>query len=232
MQTAMKKAARIGRTTMLAIGVGVVLALVLGLATAALAAVPGDPFKLGQVNTINNATTALRGSFQGLPVGTRPVLEVVQGQGSGGPAMRVENAQGGIGREGIRIKVAQGNTPISVNPEAGKANLNVDRLDGKDQQDFLSASRIYEKTALKNGPGDDGAVFFSALDGPEGLACDEGDVAIDASANAVDINDDLNQITRTGRGTYQVEFQDNAPTGSLFRASVVCSDSSQPFRDQ
>src|SRR5918997_6937542 len=111
MQTAMKKAARIGRTTMLAIGVGVVLALVLGLATAALAAVPGDPFKLGQVNTINNATTALRGSFQGLPVGTRPVLEVVQGQGSGGPPMRGEKAPGGIGRGGERNKGAPGNTP-------------------------------------------------------------------------------------------------------------------------
>jgi hypothetical protein len=217
---------------MLAIGIGVSLALVLGAATVALAAVPGDPFKLGKVNTISGATTTLRGSFEGSPFGTRPVLELVQEQGSGGPALRVENASTGIGGQALQLKVQPNRSPISVNADAGKSNLNVDKLDGKTEEDFLSASRIYEKSALKNGPGDNGAVFFSALDGPEGLACDEGDVALDASANAVDINDDLNQITRTGRGTYQIEFQDNAPTGSLFRASVVCSDSSKPFRDQ
>jgi len=57
MQTAVKKAIRVGRATMLAIGVGVSLALVLGAATVALAAVPGDPFKLGQLNVINTTTT-------------------------------------------------------------------------------------------------------------------------------------------------------------------------------
>jgi len=62
MHTAVNKAIRIGRTTMLALGVAVALALVFGFATVALAAVPGDPFKLGKVNVINNATTALQGS--------------------------------------------------------------------------------------------------------------------------------------------------------------------------
>lgn len=227
MQTAVSKAIRVGRATAIALGVGVMLALVLGLATVALAAVPGDPFKLGKVNVISNATTALQGTA---PNGG--ALLSLQRSSGIGPVLKVEATNQGIARRGIDITVPAGQSPVSANNDAGKANLNVNLLDGKDQVDFLSASRIYEKTALKNGPGDNGAVFFSALDGPEGLACDEGDVAIDASANAVDINDDLNQITRTGRGTYQIEFQDNAPTGSLFRASVVCSDSSQPFRDQ
>jgi hypothetical protein len=47
MQTAVNKAIRVGRATMLAIGVGVVLALVLGFATVALAAVPGTPSSWG-----------------------------------------------------------------------------------------------------------------------------------------------------------------------------------------
>ncbi len=232
MQSAIKKTVRLGRATMLAIGVGVSLALVLGLATVALAAVPGDPFKLGKVNVINNATTVLQGSGPS-GNGLGALLEVKK-QGPGfGPALKVENTETGIiGGFGMQIQVDPGKRPIQVNADAGKSNLNVDKLDGMSDEDFLSASRIYEKSALKNGPGDDGSVFFTALDGPEGMACDEGDVALDASANAVDLNDDLNQITRTGRGTYQIEFQDNAPTGSLFRASVVCSDSSRPFRDQ
>jgi hypothetical protein len=54
-------------------------------------------------------------------------------------------------------------------------------------------------------------------------------VAIDASAN--DINDDLNNITRSSLGSYQIEFQDNGSAGGLFRASITCSDSSRPFRE-
>ena len=232
MQTAMKKAVRVGRATLLALGVGVVLALVLGVATVALAAVPGDPFKLGQVNAIRNATTTLRASFQGLPVGTRPVLEVVQEQGSGGPALRVENASSnGIGGQAIQVKVPPNRSPISVNPDAGKSNLNVDKLDGQDDEDFLSASRIYAKTALKTGPSNGKEVFFTALDGPEGLACDDGDVAIEAGATSNDLNDDLVSIMLTSRGSFQIKLQDNGASGGLFRSTTVCSDSSKPFRD-
>lgn len=231
MQNTVNKALKVGRATMLAIGVGVSLALMLGLATVALAAVPGDPFKLGKVNQIKNATTTLRASFEGLPIG-RPVLEVVQDQGSGGAALRVVNAASGIGGQGIRIEVQPNRSPISVNPDAGTASgLSADRLDGKDQEDFLSASRIYGKTALKTNTSGDETVLFTALDGPEGLACDDGDVAIDASANANDINDDINNITRSSVSAYQIEFQDNPPTGSTFRAGIICSDSSKPFRD-
>jgi hypothetical protein len=60
MYTAINKAIRVGRATMLAIGLGVSLAVVLGFATVALAAVPGDPFRLGKINQISNATTTLR----------------------------------------------------------------------------------------------------------------------------------------------------------------------------
>ena len=42
-----------------------ILALALGVATMALAAVPGDPFRLGQVNRINDALTTLIGGRSG-----------------------------------------------------------------------------------------------------------------------------------------------------------------------
>jgi hypothetical protein len=209
---------------MLAIGIGVSVALVLGAATVALAAVPGDPFKLGKVNIISGATTTLRGSFEGIPVGTRPVLEVVQEQGSGGPALRVENASTGLGGQALQLKVQPNRSPISVNADAGKSNLNVDRLDGKTEEDFVSASRIYGVSQLKDNTSGDKIVFFS-------MGCDQGDVAISGGGNAVDDNDAINDLFPSA-GSYQISFQDNEPTGSKFRAIMLCSDSSKPFRDQ
>jgi hypothetical protein len=227
MQTAVHRVLRVGRATMLAIGVGVSLALVLGAATVALAAVPGDPFKLGKVNIIGNATTALQG---GAP-NDGALLHLKRDAGSG-PALKVENQSGGLGgHQGIRIDVPPGHAPIQANFEAGKSALNVTQLDGKDEQDFLSASRLYGKTALKTGPGGGAEVNFRSFDGSEGLSCDDGDVALDASANANDINDDLNDIVRESRGSYFIQFQDNGSAGGLFRASITCSDSSKPFRE-
>ena len=65
LRTAAKKIAWVGRTVSMVFGLALVVALVLGIATMALAAVPGDPFKLGQVNRINNALTTLIGSRSG-----------------------------------------------------------------------------------------------------------------------------------------------------------------------
>ncbi len=50
------KIAWVGRTASMVFGLALVLALILGIATMALAAMPGDPFKLGQVNTIDRAS--------------------------------------------------------------------------------------------------------------------------------------------------------------------------------
>ena len=47
----------IGRATVFMVGLAVTLALLSGIATAALASVPGDPFKLGRTNTINRLST-------------------------------------------------------------------------------------------------------------------------------------------------------------------------------
>jgi hypothetical protein len=230
MHAAANKAVRVGRATALAVGVGVMLALVLGVATVALAAVPGDPFKLGRVNVISNATTALRGSGPSGP-GLAPLLEVKRDGGGSGPALRVENTSTGlIGGDGIEVKVGPGKEPISVNPDAGKANLNVDRLDGKTEEDFLSASRVYSKTALKTGPGGGGAVNFTALDGSQGLACDEGDVALWAGATAGGETDFLQSVIPASSRSFAAIIRDNDEPNN-HRATVVCSDSSKPFRD-
>ena len=225
MQTAVNKVIQVGRATALAIGVGVSCALVLGFATVALAAVPGDPFKLGKVNVISNATTALRGSA---PDGGA-MLQLQRDSGKG-PVLDIKNTNPASNSRGVNIEVAPGQVPITVAPGAGKAsNFNADELDGRDEQDFLSASRVYRVGTPVPVQGQDGngkSVFLTALDG---LACDDGDVAIGGGGNAVDIEDDLNAVVPSSGDAYQIEFQDNG-SPSKFAGFVMCSDSSAPFK--
>lgn len=108
----------VGRATTLCIGLAVILAVVLGVGTMALAAVPGDPFKLGRFNTIDRITT-LTGSED------RSLLKV-DNNGSGAA---------------LALRSEPGNSPLTVNADAGKAiNLDADRIDGKDASEFLATS--------------------------------------------------------------------------------------------
>lgn len=224
MRTAASKAIRVGRATMLAIGVGVSLALVLGAATVALAVVPGDPLKLGQVNIINNATTTLQGSGLNSTLPSS-VLKVKRDGTTGGPAITVDNTSTSGAARGIDINVPAGEMPINANSNAGVADLNVNKLDGQDRTDFLSASRLYSVGQVEpSGPGGGKTVTFL-------LRCDPGDVAIGGGGNANDINDDLNNVTPSF-GSYQIEFQDNGNGGGKFSATIICSDSTNPFRNR
>ncbi len=115
MTTVLRKTFRIARGTALVLGLAVMLALFLGVATTALAAIPGDPFRLGRINSID-AVSHLVGSVTG------PMLRI--DNNGGGPALRLEsNAD---------------RPPMTVNADAGKAlNLNADELDGKDSGEFV-----------------------------------------------------------------------------------------------
>lgn len=102
-------------------GAVVTLALVLGVGTMALAAVPGDPFKLGQYNRVDGLTV-LASTLAG------PVLRV-DNDGSG-PALDLR--VGDPRTDPFKKTVA----PMKVDSPARVDLLNADRLDGK------SASRI------------------------------------------------------------------------------------------
>ena len=112
-----RKVAWIGRAATFCVGLAVVLAVTLGVAATALAAVPGDPFKLGRLNVVDRLTT-LTGSVAG-------------------PMLRVENNGGG---PALALKSGAGGPPLTVGADAGKAtNLDADKLDGKDASAFLPA---------------------------------------------------------------------------------------------
>jgi hypothetical protein len=205
-----------------------VVALALGftavpaVALAATDAVPGDPFKLGQENRIVDATTTLSGVGQN----SSGVLQLRRDTGSGiGAVLKVVNEGPGFARRGIDITVPPGQPPIAISTDAGKAtNLDADKLDGKGKEDFLPSGLYGNGTAgLVQGQGGGKSVLLTALDG---LRCDDGDIALSAGGNAVDVEDDLNGIVPF-RSSYQIEFQDNGAPGK-FSANIICMDLGSP----
>jgi hypothetical protein len=217
----LKHPRRIRTVVALALGFATVPAVALGVTNAAS---PGDPFKLGETNEITNATTIIKGTGQT----SAGVLQVKRASGRGA-ALTVanESAPNGIARTGISIRVPAATAPISVNEDASTAsNLSADKLDGRDQTEFMSASRVYRVgTTPVRGNGNGSLAVVTATDG---LKCDTGDIAIGGGGNAIDADDDLNAVIPFS-GSYQLKFQDNGAPGT-FAGFIVCSDAALPFK--
>jgi hypothetical protein len=112
----------VGRATVFMVGLAVVLALVFGVATAALGA-PVSTFKLGQINT-SKAISTLVGAVSG-------------------SNLKIENTGTGANATALELKVPQGNAPLAVNTDAGKAtNLNADKVDGQEASSFASQAGL------------------------------------------------------------------------------------------
>ncbi len=125
---------RAGRAALLVAALAVALGAALG-ATTALAAVPGDPLRLGQLNTIN-ALTTLAGNRAGA---------LLQIKNDGGPA--------------LNLTVPAGQPPAVISAGAGKVtNLNADTLDGKDAAAFVPT-----KTYFREATGAGKANSFNSL---------------------------------------------------------------------
>ena len=108
------KVAWVGRTASMVFGLALVLALILGVGTMALAAVPGEPFKLGRINTIDEMSTL---------VGSAP-----------GALLKVDNEEGD--GPALNLRVDSGEAPMKVNSTKRVNDLNADRLDGTSADDI------------------------------------------------------------------------------------------------
>lgn len=148
----------IGRATVFMVGLAVTLALISGIATAALAAAPGDPFKLGKTNSINRLSS-LVGRTAGFMLkvdnnGTGPALDLQVGPSTTLPSNKTV-------------------APMKVDSQAQVVNLNSDELDGKDSTDF---ARAYKRTVIVSPvPGDpaaSGTALLSTLSGIAGASQD------------------------------------------------------------
>jgi hypothetical protein len=131
----------LARGTSMGLGLVVMLALVFGVATMALAAAPGDPFKLGKTNTINKITS-LVGSAS-------TALLKVDNNGTG-PA--------------LDLQVEPNTAPMNVDSSTVVDNLNADKLDGLDA-DQVRGARAYARVDVHVGSGNIPAFDISRSSG-------------------------------------------------------------------
>jgi hypothetical protein len=146
-KSALGKVMWLGRTTVFVVGLAVILAMVVGVASAAFGA-NGANFIIG--NGINNTTKN---------IATLTSRLTMNGTASA-PGLQVTQQSTGTGASGVGITVPTGKAPIKVNSAAGKAtNLNADKLDGKSDNDL---SRVGEMTtgASATIPADGSVVTF------------------------------------------------------------------------
>jgi hypothetical protein len=186
----------VGRTTSMVFGLALVMALIVGAGTTALAAVPGDPFKLGGLNAVN-ALTQLVG-------------------GTNGALLKVQNLSSGNDAAALELRVEAGKTPMRVSGGAGKATgLNADAVDGKNTSAFFSG-KTYDVEDGRVGPGGGQVVFRS-------VSCDEGDALLGGAGGAsVSDGDDL-RSSGLSEDTWFVFVQDNnSPSGVV--AEALCAD--------
>src|SRR5215210_1757318 len=177
----------LGKGTAATIGVVVILALIVGLASTALAAVPGDPFKLGRTNTIDQMST-LVGSASG-------ALLRVNNEGSG-PA--------------LDLRVETGEAPLNVNSNTRVNGLNADQLDGLGANDFVSEDKTYTTSAFEvgNGGGFDVEVVAD---------CDSGDRILGGGGGSPGVSPDLLRVSEPFAGDgWRVITQDNGSANGVF----------------
>ena len=196
-RSAASKVMWVGRTTAAVVGLAIALALVLGVATMALAAVPGDPLKLGKVNRINDALTTLIGSRSGA-------------------MMAIDNGSTATNARALDLRVEPGRAPMAVNSGKKVKNLNADKLDGTDSAGFLS-SEIYTMELIKTTPAN--------TEHAAGISCDAGDPAISGGFLQVDSTTHVSRSARNSQNTWGVTVLILAgSTSDTWSIQAVCAD--------
>lgn len=233
LRSAVSKVMWVGRATVFLVGLAVILAMVAGVASNALAA-NGQNLIIGNglSDTLNNVAT--------LPTKLR-----MRGTADG-PALQVTQQSTGAAASGVGVTVPSGKAPITVNSAAGKAtNLNADRLDGQSANAFLGASGKASDADLLDGRDSSGFVptttytknqsFVTNGNGSitgNGPACDQGDVLL---GGGIKLNDAANQEivqSRPDPGTPNSWFgsvkDDSSGQGAGFEITLLCGDLGTP----
>lgn len=209
LRSATRKAMAVGRFASAVFGLALVLALVVGVGTTALAAVPGDPFKLGKTNTIDKASKLVGGAT--------------------GALLTVDN--GGSG-SALGLQVEPGEAPMTVDSDKKVAELNSDEVDGKSADQIgVNGLELVEEDSATNSDSSkteradcpDGKVLvgtgYELIGGTSGAVRDlQTDVVVT----------DVEPSTATDSVTVTAFEENSTPDGWLVRASALCATEGTP----
>jgi hypothetical protein len=123
-RSVVKKVMWVGRATMFMVGLAMILALLLGVASMALGA-NGNPIILGKAKNTASKVTGLVGNLADT---TKPALRVTNTKGGSALELRVGDPAANPATKSV--------APMKVDSQAKVANLNADQLDGKDSTAF------------------------------------------------------------------------------------------------
>ena len=127
-----KKVTWMARATSTMVGLAIMLALVMGVATTALAGTGiGATFNLGKVNSVN-AVSKLVGSVAG-------------------SSLQIDNNSADANATALDLQVEPGKDPMKVNSSAEVENLNVDQVDGQSASEFLEKFEAASNSNLLDG---------------------------------------------------------------------------------
>lgn len=201
MRTAASKVMWVGRATVFLVGLAVILALVVGLATAALAGTGvGATFNLGQLNTVNRISQLVGATDNAL--------------------LRVDNNNAGTNATALDLRVEPGRTPMKVNSSTQVSNLNADLVDGRSASSFVANSTYrlgqgQERTGTVLG---DGSKVLSQ-------SCLAGDRLLSGGPASVNANSDVLDSFAADTNTWQARINDSAVAGGdSFTVVVLCAD--------
>jgi hypothetical protein len=141
---AMRKLTWMARATTTVVGLAIMLALVLGGATTALAGTGvGATFNLGKVNSVN-AISKLVGSV-------------------GGSSLTIDNNSTDANATALDLQVEPGKPPMRVNSSTEVQGLNADQLNGKSANEFLGRFEAASNSNLLDGK--DSTAFATGVNG-------------------------------------------------------------------
>jgi hypothetical protein len=154
-----KKVMLVGKATTFMVGLAVILALTVGLASSALAGTGvGATFNLGKTNTVN-AITKLAGSVVG-------------------PSLTIDNNSADPSATALDLQVEPGKAPMKVNSGTKVPNLNSDTVDGKHADQLVRVASFTGPSPLAAGA--NGTVATTTINAPA-----PGFLVIDASSDVL-----------------------------------------------
>jgi hypothetical protein len=196
---------RLGRGTASIMGLAMLLALSVGLASTALAGTGiGARFDLGKTNTVN-AISKLVGNVAG-------------------PSLQIDNNSANGAATALNLLVEAGRAPMKVNPKAGTAtNLSADKLDGKsaDELGVNGLEQVFTDSAFNS----DSFKRVTA-------SCPAGKVVVGTGYEFADDQQGIQEATNfgviavtTGTDLVEVSAAEQAPTSAnwVVTAIAICA---------